>query len=849
VISDFDETDTAGIRSLFTQPVQLAEMTSSLPLKASTESLDTVRLGGVPTSKKTSTTSKIAAVGGVSKKLQHTLDDSIVDTHEGLDSFDRNQDRDAQVADQENSHALVRPLRLFSVGQEEKNQHIHKNFLKVADLQNYKVIALQPCPKDPKSQAGKRYISSMSGSTIKQLKELGSTTADIEWNFARGYLTFPGHESSRDGHVFNADIHMPHHKRIAYDDAKNYKRSGAFEQALITIDEELTNKELNELLGDRIRMIKFGEKHGHQLLSMSVKTTPPTTANYIDWHISPEPEHYKHTLEEVCPEHAEWKDAMDEELLSMRRFEVYEQVSINKIPKGRQVLGCKWVYKRKRDQHGNIVKYRSRVVALGFRQRPYDSFIPEETYSPVVSKDSLRLFLSICAKQNLTIYQADVKAAFLQAPLKEEIYMQAPPGYREKDEDGFDVIWKLKKAVYGLKQASSCFWNAVNSHLVKLGFHSLTGDPCLFQKSLPNGKKIIVCCYVDDITYAVSDKETGDEFLSSMRDRFFIGKDEGNPIEWLLGMSIQQDLRLGVVHMNMSSMIDKLANLVLTKEERVKSTSIDFPMLPTPLPKLVDREVSVTTFDYLSVVGSLLHLANCVRCDIAFAVGCLARYSMTPGKAHVKAVKRVVQYLYNTKELGIAYYRDNKSNETPNVIQDIQVYENGLHPNDQDKLANNASVTYADSDYAMDYTRKSTMGIVVMLNNGPISWTSVLGKTVATSTCEAEVNAAVSAVKDSLHFKLMMLELGLAKDTDPILLMEDNSACIAQAEGGIHHVRNAKHYEVKLRFLQERVLNKEIKFVYCPTNDQLADFFTKPLDLIKFLGFRNKLMCINPISK
>ena len=138
------------------------------------------------------------------------------------------------------------------------------------------------------------------------------------------------------------------------------------------------------------------------------------------------------------------------------------------------------------------------------------------------------------------------------------------------------------------------------------------------------------------------------------------------------------------------------------------------------------------------------------------------------------------------------------------------------------------------------------MGIVVMLNGGPVSWTSVLGKTVATSTCEAEVNAAVSAVKDSLHFKLMMTELGLMDSSDPISLLEDNSACISQAEGGIHHVRNAKHYEVKLRFLQQRVLDKEVTFIYCPTDEQLADFFTKPLDETKFIGFRSQLMCEVP---
>jgi hypothetical protein len=553
-----------------------------------------------------------------------------------------------------------------------------------------------------------------------------------------------------------------------------------------------------------------------------------------------EPTHYNQTLSENCEEHAEWRSAMEEEIVSMKRFEVFDEVTKGSIPRDRQVLDCKWVYKRKRDKDGFISRYRARVVAMGFRQRAYDSFIPEETHSPVVSKDTLRLFLSICAKKNLTIYQADVKAAFLQAPLKEEIYMRAPPGFREGLGDQ-EVIWKLKSAVYGLKQASACFWTAVHQHLVKLGFHSLTGDPCIFQKNFEGGRKMIVCCYVDDITYAVDNKEVGDTFLNEMRQRFFISEDEGKPIEWLLGMAIKQDVDAGTVSMNMSSMIDKLANLILTNEERVSAINVRTPMIVTPLVKLAEREVSVEQFDYLSVVGSLLHIANCVRCDIAFAVGCLARYAATPGRAHVNAAKRVVKYLYATKNLGIVYSRDLEGTEGLGD-KELLVYENGLHPGDVGKTQDNALKIFADSDYAMDYTKKFTMGIVFMFNGGPVSWTSVLGKTVATSTCEAEVNAAVSATKDALHFQLMLQELGLIKVGVPIKIMEDNSACISQAEGGIHHVRNAKHYEVKLRFLQEYVVNKSIEFIYCPTDNQLADFFTKPLDDDKFVGFRKKLM-------
>jgi hypothetical protein len=134
------------------------------------------------------------------------------------------------------------------------------------------------------------------------------------------------------------------------------------------------------------------------------------------------------------------------------------------------------------------------------------------------------------------------------------------------------------------------------------------------------------------------------------------------------------------------------------------------------------------------------------------------------------------------------------------------------------------------------------MGMVIMLNGGPIAWSSVLGKTVATSTCEAEINAAVVAAKDALHIQRLLVDLGYVDQESPVKIAEDNSAAIAQATAGIRHVRNAKHYEIRLRFLQQLVVDKYVDFVYCPTDRQLADLLTKPLDGEKFLLFRDALM-------
>ena len=232
-------------------------------------------------------------------------------------------------------------------------------------------------------------------------------------------------------------------------------------------------------------MLRFAEFSASKVLN--------STSIKIDFRLAPEPTRFAEVQPEVCAEHERWREAMDDEIASMTRFGVYRR-----LPKSaagnRQILGCRWVFKRKVNKQGVVVRYRSRLVAQGFLQRPYDSYQPDETYSPVVHKDTLRLFLSVCAAEDLIIYQCDVKSAFLQAPLNEKIYMRAPPGYTSVAENGEEEILELSSAIYGLKQSSACFWTALHAHLVANGFVSILGDPCLFRKVLANGKQILACC-------------------------------------------------------------------------------------------------------------------------------------------------------------------------------------------------------------------------------------------------------------------------------------------------------------------------------------------------------------------
>ena len=176
---------------------------------------------------------------------------------------------------------------------------------------------------------------------------------------------------------------------------------------------------------------------------------------------------------------------------------------------------------------------------------------------------------------------------------------------------------------------------------------------------------------------------------------------------------------------------------------------------------------------------------------------------MAPGKANVRAAKRVVMCLYNARELGITYRRPEISGQRHVPV----IYEGAKHPLDN---GFNRLQTCANSDYAGDETRKSTYGTALLMNGGPITWCSTMGKTIAMSTCEAKVHAAVVAVKDAIHIKKMLQDLELYPDNRPLVIAEDNRAAIAQANSGIKYIRNAKHYEIRLRFLQQKVVQKDV---------------------------------------
>jgi hypothetical protein len=405
---------------------------------------------------------------------------------------------------------------------------------------------------------------------------------------------------------------------------------------------------------------------------------------------------------------SKWFEAMEDEMRSMSANDVWD---LEEIPKGAKTVGCKWVYKIKYDSQGNIERFKARLVAKGFTQREGIDYT--ETFSPVSCKDSLRIIMALVAHYDLELHQMDVKTAFLNGDLEKNVYMAQPKGFVVEGKEKMGC--RLKKSIYGLKQASRQ-WNLKFDKTIKnFGFKANVEDNCVYTK-FKNGKYIFLVLYVDDILLASNDMSLLQEtkrFLSSK----FEMKDLGEA-SYVLGIEIHRDRRKGVLGLSQKAYIER----VLEKFQMHKCSPSPAPIVKGDkygdfqCPKNEYELNQMKSVPYASAVGHLQYAQVCTRPDLAYVTGLLGRFQSNPGVEHWKLVKKVLRYLQGTKDLMLTYRRS-----------------------DSLKI-----LGYSDSDYAGD-DRKSTSGYVFTLAKGAISWKSSKQTVTTNSTMYAEFVACYEA--------------------------------------------------------------------------------------------------------
>nr|GEW51378.1 retrovirus-related Pol polyprotein from transposon TNT 1-94 [Tanacetum cinerariifolium] len=271
-----------------------------------------------------------------------------------------------------------------------------------------------------------------------------------------------------------------------------------------------------------------------------------------------EPKTYKDALTQSC-----WTEAMQKELNEFERLKVWELVPrTDKV----MVITLKWIYKVKLDELGGILKNKVRLVARSYRQEEGIDF--EESFASVARLEAIRIFLTYTAHKNMVVHQMDVKTAFLNGNLKEEVYVSQPDGF--VDQDNPNHVYKLKKALYGLKQAPHAWYDMLSSFLISQDFPKGLVDLTLFTRR--NGNDLLlVQIYVDDIIFAASTPELCDLFAKIMCSKFnmsMMGK-----ILFFLGLQISQSL--GGIFINQS----KYARESLKKYGFESCDPVDTPMV------------------------------------------------------------------------------------------------------------------------------------------------------------------------------------------------------------------------------------------------------------------------------
>nr|GEW70334.1 retrovirus-related Pol polyprotein from transposon TNT 1-94 [Tanacetum cinerariifolium] len=333
-----------------------------------------------------------------------------------------------------------------------------------------------------------------------------------------------------------------------------------------------------------------------------------------------------------------WVEAIQEELL---QFKIQNVWSLVNCPKGVRPIGTKWVLKNKKDERGIIIRNKARLVAQGHTQEEGIDY--DEVFAPVARIEAIRLFLAYASFMGFTVYQIDVKSAFLYGTIDEEVYVMQPPGFQDPE---FPArVYKVEKAMYGLHQAPRAWYGTLSKYLLRNGFQRGTIDQTLFIKR-HRGDFILVQVYVDDIIFGSSNPQLCRELKALIHEKFQMSA--MGELNFFLGLQVLQK-EDGIFFSQ-----DKYVGDILKKFRYSDVRSSNTPMdKENPWGKDRTRK-DVDLHLYISMIGSLMYLTSS-RPDIMFFVCAYARHQVTPKECHLHAVKRIFRYLKGHPKLGLWY--------------------------------------------------------------------------------------------------------------------------------------------------------------------------------------------------
>ena len=487
--------------------------------------------------------------------------------------------------------------------------------------------------------------------------------------------------------------------------------------------------------------------------SKRAKTEKSFGPDFLTYMLEGEPQTYKEAVNST--ESLIWKEVIKSEINSILHNHTWELVD---LPSGCKPLSSKWIFKRKRKVDGSIDKYKARLVIKGYRQTEGLDYF--DTYSPMTRINSIRMVLAIAELKDLEVHQMDVKTAFLNGDLNEEIYMEQPEGFSAPGQEM--KVCRLIKSLYGLKQAPKQWHEKFDNVMLSHGLKINECDKCVYVKDDEHGY-VIVCLYVDDMLIVGSDDKMITSTKNMLNSRFDM-KDMGLA-DVIMGIKIKRTSD-GLV-LSQSHYVDNILGKFDKDKSGIAKTPIDVTLHFSK-----NKGESVAQVEYSRVIGSLMYLMSCTRPDIAYAVNKLSRYASNPGAMHWQGIMRVLKYLRFTRDYGLHYIR------YPAVLEE-----------------------YSDANWISNVKdSKSHSGYVFTLGGAAVSWKSSKQTVITRSTMESEFIDKCGEKAEWLRHFLEDIPRW-PKPVPPICIHCDSQSAIGRAQnsmynGKFRHIRR-RHNTIK----------------------------------------------------
>ena len=450
-----------------------------------------------------------------------------------------------------------------------------------------------------------------------------------------------------------------------------------------------------------------------------------------------------------------WQHVMDVEMDALINNKTWELVT---LPRDKRPVGCKWVYTIKHNADQSLERYKVWLVAKGYTQSYGIDY--GETFAPVAKLNTLRFLTALATSMDRVLLQFDVKNAFLHGDLCEEVYMQLPPGYY-REERGMKV-YKLKKALYQLKQSPRAWFGKFSCRMKELGHLQSNGDHTLFLKH-HDGKVSILLVYVENIIITGND-EFGVSSLSSKLAKAVEIRPLGR-LRYFLGIEVAYSPQ-GIFISQYKYILDLLKE---TKMSQCKGQL-----------RLCEEEPPIDKGQFQRLDGKLIYL-NHTRPDIAFSVGVLSRFMNSPRKSYLEAAYRVLAYLKGSVGHMLLFKRHGGTTVT----------------------------MYTDADWGgSPIDRRSTTGYCAFLGGNLITWRSKKQAEISLSSVEVEYRALVKGISEAIWIRNILGELAF-EQCRPTTVLCDSKAAIDIAHNLVLHNRT-KHIELNKHWIREKINKRHV---------------------------------------